>query len=78
MNQIEAELDRWITGGFPVLSLEMKKHNQGSQRTLIAISRALESWAVQCGLKTSPGDEPQPRTIENSLRSKLRKALDLL
>jgi hypothetical protein len=78
MNQIEDELDRWIKGGFPVLSAEMKKHNQGGQRTLIALSRALERWALQCGLKTSPGDEPQPRTIENSLRGKLRKALDLL
>src|SRR5262249_33724695 len=47
MNEIEAELDRWIKGGFPVLSSEMKKHNQGSRKTLIAISRALEIWAVK-------------------------------
>jgi hypothetical protein len=78
MNKIEAELDRWIEGGFPVLSSELKKHNQGSDRSVAAISRALASWAVQCGLKASPDDAPRPKSIENKLRSKLQKALDLL
>jgi hypothetical protein len=77
-SQIELELDRWIGGGFPLLSAQMQKHGQGGQRTITAIARALEDWSIKNGLKASPDDEPRPRTIENRLRSKLRQAAESL
>jgi hypothetical protein len=78
MNEIDLELDRWIAGGFPLLSSQMTKYGQGGQKTIIGIARALEGWAIEQGLKSSADDEPAPRTIENRLRDKLRQALEAL
>jgi hypothetical protein len=78
MNQLEAELDRWIEGGFPLLSSQMKQHGQANKETIIAIARALEHWSIKNGLKAGADDEPRAKGIENALRSKLRKAVELL
>jgi hypothetical protein len=78
MNQLEAELDRWIAGGFPLLSSQMKQHGQANKETIIAIARALEHWSIKNGLKAGADDEPRAKGIENALRSKLRKAVELL
>jgi hypothetical protein len=78
MDQIEQELDGWIAGGFALLSLQMKKYGQDSQKTGIAVARALEDWSFKTRLKASKDDEPQHPAIKNALRSKLRQAAELL
>ena len=78
MNQLESELDRWIAGGFPLLSAQMKKHGQGGQKTIIGIARALEDWSIKNGLKASLDDAPKAEAIENGLRIKLRQAVELI
>jgi hypothetical protein len=78
MNRLEAESDSWVAGGFPVLSSQMKQHGQESKKTIIAIARALEHWSIKNGLKAGADEEPRAKGIENALRSKLRKAVELL
>src|SRR5262249_32307218 len=78
MNQLELELDQWIAGGFQILSSQMQKHGQGGKKTITAVAAALEDWSIKNGLKPSADDEPQRRTIENSLRNKLRRAVESL
>lgn len=76
MDEIEAELDKWILGGHQRLISELKAYEE-SGKSKGALSRALERWAIKYDLK-SEGDPPKAVTIENSLRNKLRRALDLL
>ena len=78
MSEIGRELDRWIAGGFPLLSSEMRKHGQGGQKTIIGIARALEDWSIKNGLKASLDDAPKAEAIENGLRIKLRQAVELI
>ena len=78
MSEIGRELDRWIAGGFPLLSSQMKKHGQGGRRSIIGIARALEDWAIKNGLKASRDDAPKAEAIENRLRDKLRQAAELI
>ena len=78
MSEIGRELDRWIAGGFPLLSSEMRKHGQGGQKTIIGIARALEDWSIKNGLKASLDDAPKAEAIENGLRIKLRQAVGLI
>jgi hypothetical protein len=56
----------------------MERHGQGGEKTLIAVARALEDWSIKYGLKASADHEPRAKGIENALRSKLRKAIELL
>jgi hypothetical protein len=72
MSEIEQELDRWIRGGFGLLSSQMQKHGQGGQKTMIGIARALEDWSIKNGLKAALDDAPK------ALRTKLRQAVQLI